>query len=147
MFFCAKIGNFPSKWYENEIGSIYLVKPLYEIANIEFLGNFGPGFSINSNRGGFDLPFGVKKPDLDGFVQNLQAFENDLTLARNNSKIDYFKKYFYLCKHLVKILLYKFHLQGDQDHFLSKEMLISPSILKLHKNPWIWEGLRTIHFI
>ena len=25
--------------------------------------------------------------------------------------------------------------QGDQDHFLSKEMLISPSILKLHKNP------------
>ena len=26
-------------------------------------------------------------------------------------------------------------LQGDQDHFLCKEMLISPSILKLHKNP------------
>ena len=39
------------------------------------------------------------------------------------------------------------HVQGDQDHFLCKEMLISPSILKLHKNPWIWEGLRTIHFI
>ena len=38
-------------------------------------------------------------------------------------------------------------LQGGQDHFLPKEMLISPSILKLHKNPWIWEGLRTIHFI
>ena len=39
------------------------------------------------------------------------------------------------------------NVQGDQDHFLAKEMLISPSILKLHKNPWIWEGLRTIHFI
>ena len=26
-------------------------------------------------------------------------------------------------------------LQGDQDHFFPKEMLISPSILKLHKNP------------
>ena len=26
-------------------------------------------------------------------------------------------------------------LQGDQDHFFSKEMLITPSILKLHKNP------------
>ena len=25
--------------------------------------------------------------------------------------------------------------QGDQDHFFTKEMLISPSILKLHKNP------------
>ena len=25
--------------------------------------------------------------------------------------------------------------QGDQDHFLCKEMLISRSILKLHKNP------------
>ena len=37
--------------------------------------------------------------------------------------------------------------QGDQDHFFTKEMLISPSLLKLHKNPWIWEGLRTIHFI
>ena len=30
---------------------------------------------------------------------------------------------------------YYFSLQGDQDHFLCKEMLISPSILKLHKNP------------
>ena len=38
-------------------------------------------------------------------------------------------------------------IQGVQDHFLRKEMLISLSILKLHKNPWIWEGLRTIHFI
>ena len=38
-------------------------------------------------------------------------------------------------------------IQGDQDHFFPKEMLISPSILKLHKNPWIWEGLTTIHFI
>ena len=38
-------------------------------------------------------------------------------------------------------------IQGDQDHFLPKEMLISLSILKLNKNPWIWEGLRTIHFI
>ena len=26
-------------------------------------------------------------------------------------------------------------IQGDQDHFLAKEMLISLSILKLHKNP------------
>ena len=39
------------------------------------------------------------------------------------------------------------NVQGDQDHFFPKEMLISPSILKLHKNPWIWEGLTTIHFI
>ena len=38
-------------------------------------------------------------------------------------------------------------LQGGQDHFFPKEMLISLSILKLHKYPWIWEGLRTIHFI
>ena len=38
-------------------------------------------------------------------------------------------------------------LQGDQDHFFPKEMLISLSILKLHKNPRIWEGLTTIHFI
>ena len=37
--------------------------------------------------------------------------------------------------------------QGDQDHFYAKEMLISLSILKLRKNPWKWEGLRTIHFI
>ena len=37
--------------------------------------------------------------------------------------------------------------QGGQDHFFPKEMLISLLILKLHKNPWIWEGLRIIHFI
>ena len=51
---------------------------------------------------------------------------------------------------LVTSILYRFpygRVQGDQDHFFPKEMLISPSILKLHKNPWIWEGLRTIHFI
>ena len=28
-----------------------------------------------------------------------------------------------------------FYIQGDQDHFYAKEMLISHSILKLHKNP------------
>ena len=53
------------------ISSFYYIKPLWENANSNFLGNFGPGFSIDINRGGFDLPFGVKKPDLDGFVQNL----------------------------------------------------------------------------
>ena len=31
--------------------------------------------------------------------------------------------------------LYKVWLQGGQDHFFPKEMLISLSILKLHKNP------------
>ena len=51
--------------------SFYYIKPLWENTNSNFLGNFGPGFSIDINRGGFDLPFGVKKPDLDGFVQNL----------------------------------------------------------------------------
>ena len=60
------------------------------------MGKFGPDVSIDFNRGGFDLPFGVKKPDLDGFVQNLQALENDLTLARNSSKIVYFEKKFLL---------------------------------------------------
>ena len=40
-----------------------------------------------------------------------------------------------------------FIIQGGQDHFFPKEMLTTLSILKLHKNPWIWEGLRTIHFI
>ena len=44
-------------------------------------------------------------------------------------------------------ILFAVKIQGDQDHFFTKEMLISPSILKLHKNPWIWEGLTTIHFI
>ena len=43
--------------------------------------------------------------------------------------------------HIVKVL------QGDQDYFYAKEMLISLSIFKSHKNPWIWEGLRIIHFI
>ena len=53
------------------ISSFHYIKPLWENANSNFLGNFGPCFSIDINRGGFDLPFGVKKPDLDGFVQNL----------------------------------------------------------------------------
>ena len=33
---------------------IYFIKPQREDADFDFLGNFGPGFSINSNRGGRD---------------------------------------------------------------------------------------------
>ena len=51
------------------LNSFYYTKPLRENANSNFLGNFGPGFSIDINRGGFDLPFGVKKPNMDGYVQ------------------------------------------------------------------------------
>ena len=48
------------------------------------------------------------------------------------------KNYAYLANLIFENL--SFHclfslLQGDQDHFLAKEMLISPSILKLLKNP------------
>ena len=38
-------------------------------------------------------------------------------------------------KLLCKFKQYQIYVQGDQDHFYAKEMLISPSILKLHKNP------------
>ena len=37
--------------------------------------------------------------------------------------------------HMIKVIKGHEKLQGVQDHFLSKEMLISLSILKLHKNP------------
>ena len=47
------------------------------------MGNFGPGFSINSNRGGFDLPFGVEKPDMDGYVQKLEALKSYQFLVIN----------------------------------------------------------------
>ena len=36
-------------------------------------------------RGGFELPNRVEKPDFDGFLQKLEAFENDLFLAVNIS--------------------------------------------------------------
>ena len=54
--------------------------------NAEFSGKYGPGFSIDINRGGFDLPFGVEKPDSDGFVRKLEALENNVLLARYTSK-------------------------------------------------------------
>ena len=50
------------------------------------MGKFGPEVSTNSNRRGFDLPFGVKKPDMDGFVHELQVFENCQYLATKNYK-------------------------------------------------------------
>ena len=69
MFFAQKLEIFRQNETKKERGSIYLVKPLQEIADFEFLGNFGPGFSINSSRGEFGLHFGVEKPDMDGYVQ------------------------------------------------------------------------------
>ena len=50
-----------------------------------FLSKFAPGFSIDINRGGFDLPFGFKKPDMDGFVQTWEALENYQLSAIKNS--------------------------------------------------------------
>ena len=64
---------------------------------------------------------------------------NSLSMARWRGVLKY--------KGIVEQWPFSKNLQGDQDHFLCKEMLITPLILKLHKNPWIWEGLRTIHFI
>ena len=45
------------------------------------MGKFGQEVSTNGNRRGFDLPFGVKKPDMDGFVHELQVIENGQYLA------------------------------------------------------------------
>ena len=70
-FFGKKLQFFRQTEANLSISSFYYIKPLLENADINFLGNFGPGFTIDINRGEFDLPFGVKKHDLDGFVQNL----------------------------------------------------------------------------
>ena len=46
------------------------------------MGKFGPEVSIDFSRGGFDLPFGVEKPDMDGYVQKWEALENYQFLVR-----------------------------------------------------------------
>ena len=54
---------------------------------VEFSRKFAPGFSIDTNRGGFGLPFGVKKPDFDGFIHKLQVLENGQYLATKKSHL------------------------------------------------------------
>ena len=68
-FFGEKLQFFRQTEANLCITSFYCIKPLWENTNSNFLGNFGPGFSIKSNRGGFHLSFGVEKPDMDGSVQ------------------------------------------------------------------------------
>ena len=51
------------------------------------MGKFGQEVSTNGNRRGFDLPFGVKKPDMDGFVHELQVIENGQYLATKKSHL------------------------------------------------------------
>ena len=46
--------------------------------NAEFSRKFAPEVLTNFNRGGLYLSFYVEKPDLDGFVQKLEAIENYL---------------------------------------------------------------------
>ena len=53
--------------------------------NSNFSRKIAPDFSIDINKGGFDLHFGVEKPDFDGFLQTLQVLENGLVLAVNIS--------------------------------------------------------------
>ena len=48
------------------------------------MGNFGPSFSINFNRGGFDLPFGDEKPDMDGYVQKWEALKSYKFLVKKS---------------------------------------------------------------
>ena len=76
--------------------SFYYTKPLQGNAYTKFSRKFAPGFSIDINKGGFDLPFGVKKPDMDGFVHELQVFENCQYLATKNS---------HLSQKIIKIIL------------------------------------------
>ena len=53
--------------------------------NGEFSGNFGPGFSTDITRGGFVLPFGVEKPDMDGYVQKWEGLKSYQFLVRKKS--------------------------------------------------------------
>ena len=52
--------------------------------NGEFSGNFGPGFSTDITKGGFVLPFGVEKPDMDGYVQKWEGLKSYQFLVRKN---------------------------------------------------------------
>ena len=49
------------------------------------MGKFGPEVSIDFNRGGFDLPFGVEKPDMDGYVQKWEALKSYQFLVTKKS--------------------------------------------------------------
>ena len=49
------------------------------------MGKFGPGFLLNSGRGGVGLLNGVEKPDFYGFLWKWEALENYQFLARKNS--------------------------------------------------------------
>ena len=53
--------------------------------NAEFSRKFAPEVLTNFNRGGLYLSFYVEKPDLDGFVQKLEAIENYLFSVVNIS--------------------------------------------------------------
>ena len=51
------------------------------------MGEFGPDFLLISNRGRVELLNRVEKPDLNGFVRKLKAFENYQFLVRKKSKL------------------------------------------------------------
>ena len=55
------------------------------IANSDFSRKFAPDFLIVPNNRRFGLHNSVEKPDFDGFVQKLEAFENYQFLVRKKS--------------------------------------------------------------
>ena len=55
---------------------IYLVKQLLEIANRDFSRKFAPEILIDPNSRRSGLHESVEKPDFNGFLQKLEAFEN-----------------------------------------------------------------------
>ena len=56
---------------------IYYIKPSWENANSNFSRKFAPGFSIDINKGGFDLHFGVEKPAVNCDYQELLMLKVD----------------------------------------------------------------------
>ena len=57
-FFGEKLQFFRQSELNMSMSSFYYTKPLQGNAYTEFSRKFAPGFSIDTNRGGFGLPFG-----------------------------------------------------------------------------------------
>ena len=73
--FAQKLEKFLWKRSKCKIGLIYLVKPLYEIANSNFSRKFTQGFLMYLVRGGSKLAFDIEKPGKVWYVKYIQALK------------------------------------------------------------------------
>ena len=129
--FTQKLKNFRENGVKVKLGSIYLIKPLYGVANSNFSRNFAQSFTTYASRRGYNLTLSIGRPANHCKPWEILADQVSVRDISNNVQVS------------KKVSFLWIQLQGDPNrNFLfqmSITLKLSISDPMLVKPNWIWE--------